>query len=118
MSDTLNCQGMFYWKKVMRIYQKPVWLTYLNCLRLIKHNWANIWERFPKNACIKSLKALYHFWNRATWIDCKYPFMDFVLKRLESRKRWEVEQKIFSLIEILAVLGADVLVIMTFMFGK
>ena len=41
-----------------------------------------------------------------------YPFKDFFLKRLENRKRWEVEQKIFSLIGFVAVIGADILVIM------
>jgi hypothetical protein len=43
-----------------------------------------------------------------------YPFKDFFLKRLENRQRWEVEQKIFSILGILAILGADVLVIMAF----
>jgi len=47
-----------------------------------------------------------------------YPFKDFFLKRLENRKRWEVGQKVFSVIGILAVLGADVLVIMAFMLNK
>ena len=47
-----------------------------------------------------------------------YPFKNFFLKRLENRKRWEVEQKIFSLIGLVAVIGADILVIMTFMLGK
>ena len=43
-----------------------------------------------------------------------YPFKDFFLKRLENRKRWEVQQKLFSLLGMLAVLGADVLVIATY----
>jgi hypothetical protein len=47
-----------------------------------------------------------------------YPFKEFFLKRLENRKRWEVEQKIFSVIGFVAVIGADILVIMTFMSGK
>ena len=47
-----------------------------------------------------------------------YPFKDFFLKRLENRKRWEVQQKFFSNLGILAVLGADVLVVMTYIFGK
>lgn len=46
------------------------------------------------------------------------PFKQFFLKRLENRKRWEVEQKIFSVIGFIAVIGADVLVVMTFMFGR
>jgi hypothetical protein len=40
-----------------------------------------------------------------------YPFKDFFLKRMDNRKSWEVEQKVFSAIGILAVLAADVLVI-------
>jgi hypothetical protein len=47
-----------------------------------------------------------------------YPFKDFFLKRLENRKRWEVEQKIFSLIGFVAVIGADILVLSTWVFGK
>jgi hypothetical protein len=42
-----------------------------------------------------------------------YPFRNFFLKWLENRKRWEVEQKIFSLIGIVAVIVADVVVVMT-----
>jgi len=47
-----------------------------------------------------------------------YPFKDFFLKRLRNRKRWEVEQKIFSVIGFLAVICADVLVILAFMAGQ
>ena len=42
------------------------------------------------------------------------PFKQFFLKRLENRKRWEVEQKIFSVIGFVAIFGADVLVVMAF----
>ena len=45
------------------------------------------------------------------------PFKDFFLKRLENRKRWEVEQKIYSIIGFIAVIGADVLVITTWIKG-
>jgi len=51
-------------------------------------------------------------YNSLTVQPSLYPFKDFFLKRLENRKRWEVEQKIFSLLGILAVLGADVLMVM------
>ena len=44
-----------------------------------------------------------------------YPFKNFFLKRLENRKRWEVEQKIFSLIGFVAVISADVFVVIAFM---
>jgi len=43
------------------------------------------------------------------------PFKVFFLKRLENRKRWEVEQKIFSVFGFVAVIGADVLVIAAWM---
>lgn len=43
------------------------------------------------------------------------PFKPFFLKRLENRKRWELEQKIFSLIGVVAVVGMDVLVITVWM---
>ncbi len=53
-------------------------------------------------------KDLYNsFTNEKT----PYPFKNFFLKRLENRKRWEVEQKIFSFIGIAAVVAADVLVV-------
>ena len=42
------------------------------------------------------------------------PFKQFFLKRLENRKRWEVEQKIYSIIGFIAVIGADILVVMAF----
>jgi len=45
------------------------------------------------------------------------PFKQFFLKRLENRKRWEVEQKIFSVIGFVAVIGADILVIATWING-
>ena len=44
-----------------------------------------------------------------------YPFKDFFLRRLENRKRWEVEQKIFSLIGLVAVVVADVMVVMAWL---
>lgn len=45
------------------------------------------------------------------------PFKDFFLRRLENRKRWEWEQRIFSVVGLVAVIGADVLVIMAY-FSK
>ena len=44
------------------------------------------------------------------------PFKDFFLKRVTNRKRWEVEQKIFSVIGFVTVIGADVLVLLAY-FG-
>ena len=40
-----------------------------------------------------------------------YPFRKFFLKRMEKRISWVFWQKIFSLLGILAVLTADVLVV-------
>ena len=42
------------------------------------------------------------------------PFKDFFLKRLENKKRWEVEQKIFSIIGFVEVISADIFVIMAY----
>jgi len=44
-----------------------------------------------------------------------YPFRKFFLKRMEERKRWEVWQKGFSLLGLIAVIAADVLVIMAYL---
>ena len=57
-----------------------------------------------------------YIYNSLTAQPSLHPFKDFFLKRLENRKRWEVQQKIFSLFGILAVLGADVLVVMTLVY--
>ena len=54
-------------------------------------------------------------YNSLTAQPSLYLFKDFFLKRLENRKRWEVEQKIFSILGMLAVLGADILVIMAYL---
>lgn len=43
-----------------------------------------------------------------------YPFRGFFLKRMENKERWVLWQKAFSLLGILAVLAADVLVLMSY----
>jgi len=53
-------------------------------------------------------------YNSLTNEKTPYPFKNFFLKRLENRKRWEVEQKIFSVIGFVAVIGADILVMMAY----
>lgn len=53
-------------------------------------------------------------YNSLTNKNTPYPFKDFFLKRLEKKKSWILWQKIFSVIGILAVLAADVLVIMAY----
>jgi len=57
-------------------------------------------------------------YNSLTSSPSLYPFKEFFLKRLKNRKRWEVEQKIFSIIGFIAIIGADVLVVMSFLSGK
>jgi hypothetical protein len=44
-----------------------------------------------------------------------YPFRDFFLKQVKNKKRWVLWQKIFSAIGLLAVIGADILVIASWM---
>jgi hypothetical protein len=44
-----------------------------------------------------------------------YPFRKFFIKRMEDRERWEVWQKGFSLLGLIAVIAADVLVIMAYL---
>ena len=43
-----------------------------------------------------------------------YPFKNFFLKRLENKDSWIFWQKVFSLIGIVAVLVANVLVVMAY----
>ena len=57
-------------------------------------------------------------YNSLTAQPSLYPFKDFFLKRLKNRKRWEVEQKFFSILGMLAILGADVLVVMALITGR
>lgn len=53
-------------------------------------------------------------YNSLTRQPSLYPFKDFFLKRIQNRKRWEVEQKLFSLIGVVAVVGMDILVLMAY----
>ena len=43
-----------------------------------------------------------------------YPFRKFFLQRMENKERWVLWQKAFSILGILAVLTADVLVMMAY----
>ena len=43
-----------------------------------------------------------------------YPFRTFFLKRMEPRRRWDLWQKGFSLLGLIAVLAADVLVVIAY----
>lgn len=44
-----------------------------------------------------------------------YPFRQFFLKRMENKQRWVLWQKVFSLLGLVAVIAADVLVIMSYL---
>ena len=44
-----------------------------------------------------------------------YPFRKFFLRRMENRKRWELRQKGFSLLGLVAVIAADVFVVMAYL---
>jgi len=54
-------------------------------------------------------------YNSLTNEKTPYPFRNFFLRRLENKKQWEVEQKIFSLFGFAAVIGADLLVVMAWL---
>ena len=56
-------------------------------------------------------------YNSLTRQPSLYPFREFFLKRMENKERWVLWQKAFSVLGILAVLTADVLVVMAWM-GK
>jgi hypothetical protein len=43
-----------------------------------------------------------------------YPFRNFFIKRMENKERWVFWQKIFSLLGLVAVIAADVLVVMAY----
>jgi hypothetical protein len=43
-----------------------------------------------------------------------YPFRNFFLKRMENKQSWILWQKVFSLLGIVAVLAADILVVMAY----
>jgi hypothetical protein len=97
----------------MSIFNKPPFgfvLVFLLFSGLFFSNTYKLW--------FKTDSYYQDIYNSLTRSPSLYPFKDFFLKRLENRKRWEVEQKIFSLIGLAAVLGADILVIMAFILGR
>ena len=53
-------------------------------------------------------------YNSLTREPSLYPFKDFFLKRLENKRSWVLWQKFFSMLGMLAILGADVLVVIAF----
>jgi hypothetical protein len=90
----------------MTTFDKPLFgfvLVFLLFSGLFLSNTYKLW--FKTNSYYQDI------YNSLTNEKTPYPFKDFFLKRLENRKRWEVEQKIFSLIGFMAVIGADVLIV-------
>jgi hypothetical protein len=53
-------------------------------------------------------------YNSLTREPSLYPFREFFLKRMENKRSWVFWQKVFSAFGILAVLTADVLVLMAY----
>ena len=51
-------------------------------------------------------------YNSLTREPSLYPFRNFFLKRMENKQSWVLWQKVFSLLGIVAVLTADILVVM------
>jgi hypothetical protein len=43
-----------------------------------------------------------------------YPFREFWLRQMENKQRWVLWQKIFSAIGLIAVITADILVVMAY----
>jgi hypothetical protein len=54
-------------------------------------------------------------YNSLTAQPSLYPFKEFFLKRMENKKSWVFWQKAFGVLGILAVLGADVLMVMAYL---
>jgi hypothetical protein len=54
-------------------------------------------------------------YNSLTREPSLYPFRDFFLNRMGNKQSWVLWQKVFSLLGILAVLVADVLVVMAYL---
>jgi hypothetical protein len=57
-------------------------------------------------------------YNSLTRTPSLYPFKEFFLRRMENKKSWVLQQKIFSAIGILAVLASDILVIVAWINGR
>jgi biotin transporter BioY len=55
-----------------------------------------------------------NIYNSLTREPSIYPLGKFFLKLMENKKSWVLWQKVFSMVGILAVLGADILVIIAF----
>jgi len=83
-------------------------LAFLLFSGLFFYNTYKLW--FKTDAYYQSI------YNSLTRQPSLYPFREFFLKRLENKQSWVLWQKIFSLVGIPAVLGADVLVVMAYIY--
>ena len=54
-------------------------------------------------------------YNSLTAQPSLYPFKEYFLTRMENKQSWMLWQKAFSVVGILAVLGADVLMVMVYL---
>lgn len=54
-------------------------------------------------------------YNSLTREPSVYPFRSFFLQQVENKQRWVFWQKVFSLFGIVAVLAADVMVVMAYL---
>ena len=63
----------------------------------------------------KTAQYYQDIYNSLTREPSIYPFRNFFLKRVENRRRWENWQKGFSLLGLVAVIAADVLVVLTYL---
>ena len=74
---------------------------------LFLHNTYKLW--------FKTDEYYQDIYNSLTREPSIYPFRNFFLKRVENRRRWENWQKGFSLLGLVAVIAADVLVVLTYL---
>jgi hypothetical protein len=63
----------------------------------------------------KTDKYYEDIYNSLTREPSIYPFRNFFFERVQNKQSWVFWQKVFSLLGITAVLGADIWVIMTYL---
>ena len=81
-------------------------LVFLLFSLLFFRNTYKLWFKTDEN-----YQAIYNSLAREPSI---YPFRKFFLKRMENRRRWELWQKGFSLVGLVAVIAADILAILAY----
>ena len=85
-------------------------LVFLLFSAIFFYNTFKLW--FRTDAYYQSL------WESLNRSPSLYPFRDFFLRQMEDRRRWEILQKVFSIVGMIGVLAADALVIAAWMAGK